>query len=273
MHVEALADDGVAEAAYLDVLAESGQCKVAAIVANCDLAAPDAADKLDKIKAASPRVRGIRKILDFDGPFDGVGPTHFACKEHATDYLRDPVAAPAFERGYALLAERGLSFDLQCCPAQMAAAAALLQRHPTVPVCIDHLGKLWRLKADGGDEDAAKMEAWRTAMRGLAALPHVCCKLSMLGSAVPGWPADAAKEALVRGLVLEVVELFGARRCMFNSNWHINGAISNSDGPLESDAELTMEVLYGKFFAWTSHLSDEDRDWLFAKSAESFYRI
>ena len=77
----------------------------------------------------------------------------------------------------------------------------------------------------------------------------------------------------MRGLVLEVVELFGARRCMFNSNWHINGAISNSDGPLESDAELTMEVLYGKFFAWTSHLSDEDRDWLFAKSAESFYRI
>ena len=62
--------------------------------------------------------------------------------------------------------------------------------------------------------DAAKVAAWREAMARLAALPQVYCKLSMLGSVVRGWPADASKEAVLRGLVLEVVELFGARRCM-----------------------------------------------------------
>ena len=29
----------------------------------------------------------IRYILDYDGPFDGVCPTHVACKEHGTDFL------------------------------------------------------------------------------------------------------------------------------------------------------------------------------------------
>ena len=42
----------------------------------------------------------------------------------------------------------------------------------------------------------------------------------MLGVAVPGWPADAKKEALVKSLVLEVIALFGPKRAMFNSNWH-----------------------------------------------------
>jgi len=274
VHVEALADDGVGEAASVEALASSGACKVAAIVANCDLSAEDAAERLDKLKSVSQRVKGIRYILDYDGPFDGEICTHFACKEHNTDYLRDPVAAPAFERGFALLAERSLSFDLQCCPAQMDAAEAMLKRHPGVPVCIDHLGKLWRLKADGGEEDTAKIAAWRAAMTKLAALPQVCCKISMLGCVVQGWPGDPAKEALIKDLVLEVIALFGPKRAMFNSNWHINGCISNSDCPgLQSDEDLTVTKLYGYFAQWTAHMSEEDREWLFARSAETFYRI
>ena len=102
-------------------------------MANCNLAAPDAEEQLVKIKAASALVRGIRQILDYDGPFDGVCPTHIACRDHDTDYLRDPAASPAFERGYRLLAKHQLSFDLQCCPAQMEAAAALISRHAEVP--------------------------------------------------------------------------------------------------------------------------------------------
>ena len=161
----------------------------------------------------------LRYILDYDGPFDGVCPTHVACKDHDTDYLRDPTAAAAFERGYSLLAAHGLSFDLQCCPAQMEAAAALFSRHADVPVVIGHMGKPRKLAADGGAEDLAKLASWRAGMTKLAALPHVSCKLSMLGAAVPGWFADAAKEAVLRDLVLEMIDLFGAGRCMFTSNW------------------------------------------------------
>ena len=37
--------------------------------------------------------------------------------------------------------------------------------------------------------------------------------------------------------------------------------------------ELTMEWFFSKFAEWTADLPDEDREWLFAKSAEKFYRI
>ena len=95
VHVEAIADDGEGEAKFVEALASAGKCKVAAIVAKCDLAAEDASARLDAIVAASGRVRGIRKILDYDGPFDGACPTHVDCKAHDTDYLRDPAAADA----------------------------------------------------------------------------------------------------------------------------------------------------------------------------------
>ena len=55
---------------------------------------------------------------------------------------------------------------------------------------------------------------------------------------------------------------------------HINGAVSNSDsGDVPSDEALTMTSLYDKFFSWTTHLSEGERDLLFAGSAERFYRI
>ena len=54
---------------------------------------------------------------------------------------------------------------------------------------------------DGGSADAAKIEAWRAGVTQLAKLPLVRVKLAMLGFLVPGWTDDAAKEAIVVGLV------------------------------------------------------------------------
>ena len=74
--------------------------------------------------------------------------------------------------------------------------------------------------------------------------------------------------------VKELLGLFGPERCMFASNWHINGAVSNSDGPdLASDQDLTMTKKYEFFSSWVSHMTEDEKEWLFAKSAEKFYRI
>lgn len=175
-------------------------------------------------EAESPVLSGY--ILDYDGPFDGSGSnaTHVACLRHGKDFLRDREHAAAFERGFAELARRRLSFDLQCCPAQLPSAAAIFARNPDVRVSICHMGKPRHLAADGGAADAAKLEEWREGLRLMAALPQVHLKLSMLGYAVPGWHADASKEALLRSLVRESIALFGARRCMFNSNWYVRSS-------------------------------------------------
>ena len=275
VHVEALADDGAAEVSFVESLISSGQCKVAAIVAGCNLADDDAATQLEAIKAASPRVVGIRWILDHDGEFDGgKNATHVACSRpahtrHGGDYLREPPANARFQNGFKLLCSYGWSFDLQCCPAQLSAAAALCSSHPDVPVMINHLGKPKGLVGDS-EADEGKLAEWRAGMQGMAVFPQVHVKISMLGFAVPGWTTDSSKEELIRGLVLETIELFGARRCMFNSNWHINGAVSISDADTD---EISMHELYRRYAKWVEGLSVDDQDELFYRSAARFYGL
>ena len=270
VHVEALPDDGLQEAAWVESLGD--RHKVGAIVAKADLSSPDAAAVLDRLAAAAPRLRGIRYILDYDGPFGEDNATHVEVSRHGVDYLRDAVGAPAFARGFALLADRGLSFDLQCCPAQLPAAAALCAAHPRVAVALDHLGKPRHLTGDAA-ADAAELARWRAGMRLLSAQPQVCVKLSMLGFAVPGWTEDETKGALAKALVKETIDLFGPDRCMFASNWHINGAVSNSDG---ADAcDVAMPALYATFQAWVDDfgLSADAQRALFAGTAARFYRL
>ena len=102
---------------------------VKAIVGKVDLAAPDAAQKLDALVKTSDLVKGVRYIIDYDGPWGEDNGTHPEVSRHGKDYLRGPEASD-FERGFALLAKHGLSYDLQCAPAQLPAAAALLARPP-----------------------------------------------------------------------------------------------------------------------------------------------
>jgi len=272
VHVEAMCDDAIGEAKWVECLANAGRCTVAAIVAGPNLAAPDIAAQLDALQAECPRLRGIRYIIDYDGPFDGTtNATHPNMKRHGDgiDYLRDPTHLAAFEQGFAMLATRGLSFDLQCAPGQLPAAAELCARHPGTRVVIDHLGKPRHL--DGSAEDAPKLAEWRAGMAKMAALPQVCVKLSMLGYSVPGWHADTNKEALLKGLVLEVIDLFGASRCMFASNYHVNAQVSDSDGKCSTGPEMTE--LYDRFEAWVGHMTDVENASLFAGTAEDFYRI
>ena len=182
VHVEAMPDNAVAEAKWVQSLADAGRCRVAAIVAGVNLADADAIDQLDELKAICPRVRGIRYIIDYVGPFDGGNnATHPNMKRHdgGIDYLRDVEAAKDFERGFAALAKRDLSFDLQCAPEQLPAAAALFARHPTVKVVVDHLGKPRHLAVDGGSSDtSAKLTEWRTGMQLLAKLPQVGVRMN-----------------------------------------------------------------------------------------------
>ena len=74
-------------------------------------------------------------------------------------------------------------------------------------------------------------------------------------------------------LVKETVDLFGPDRCMFASNWHINGAVSNSDGA--DSCEVTMPELYATFQAWVDDwgLDAAAQRALFAGTAAKFYRL
>jgi predicted TIM-barrel fold metal-dependent hydrolase len=121
------------------------------------------------------------------------------------------MADPRWRAGFARLARHGLRFDLQTPWWHLHEAAALARDFPGTPVILNHAG----LPADRSPEGIA---AWRRALAELAACPNAAVKLSGLG--VPGSPWTAAAN---RAIVLTAIDLFGAERCMFASNFPVDG--------------------------------------------------
>lgn len=156
---------------------------------------------------------------------------------------------PAWRRGFALLERFGLSFDLQTPWWHLPEAAELAAAHPGIQVILNHTG----LPADRSPEGLA---GWRRAMAVLAEMPNVAVKISGLG--VPGrpWTVEAN-----RRIVLDTIELFGPERCMFASNFPVDGLVAS------------FATIWDGFLAITAGLDAAARRRLFADNARRIYRL
>jgi predicted TIM-barrel fold metal-dependent hydrolase len=237
VHVECGLPRGeqLAETDWLQGLAADGGFPQG-IVAGADLTDPDL-DALLEAHTARPNVRGVRQIVCW----------HADPKKTYTS--RDLLLDPAWEAGFARLAQYGLSFDLQLYPSQMTAAAALADRHPDIPLIINHAG----LPAD---RDPAGMAVWRDGLRRLAARPQVSIKISGLGITDRAWTLQS-----ISPVVRECIDVFGPERSMFAS-----------DFPVEK-VHGGFDAFYAAFDAITRHFSADERSRLFAGTAEAIYRI
>ena len=285
VHVECMPDSGYEEARWVDSMSTAGEALVlSAIVASCDLASPTVEADLQRLQELSPRVKGIRWILDCVGSYEPNTATHAGTIRHdGIDYLRgskggyNGETVPEFEKGFALLGKHGFSFDLQCAPVQLVQAAALCARHPSVPVVIDHLGKP-RALLGGDDEsntnttpDERELAAWRHGMKCMAELPHVFVKISMLGYAVPGWIRTPERTGILKQLIHETIELFGPNRCMVALNWWKDGATSDADGMSSVGPDPVEFLRYMSSFF--DEYSEDDRHRLFVGTGREFYRV
>jgi predicted TIM-barrel fold metal-dependent hydrolase len=148
------------------------------------------------------------------------------------------------------LAERDLVFEVMAHPDQLAAAAGGLLGHDDLAVVVEHTG--WPRSTD-----RAERSLWLDGLRALAAVgPNVHCKLSGLAMPLGSMAVDALRPWLEPAL-----ELFGDDRCLFASNFPVDGMHG------------TWDELYTTFDAVTADLDDEARDRLFAANAERVYRI
>ncbi len=170
------------------------------------------------------RFRGVRPMGAFEGSLPG------------PDVLR-------------ALQERDLVFEILARPDQLQAAAAGLHGFDDLVVVVEHVG--WPRSDD--DEERAR---WRAGVEALAGLgPNVHCKLSGLAMA-----AGAIDARAFAPWIEPAVEAFGVDRCLFASNFPVDGM----HGTLGDLWEAYSEV--------TAGLDDEARDKLFATNAERIYR-
>lgn len=209
------------------------------LVASAPLEDPDLPAVLRSL-ADCPGVRGIRQILNHEPSWPR--------NRRRGDFLDQP----AWQEGFAKLEEFSLSFDLQLNPHQFRKAARFLARHPQIPVVIGHLGS--PTPADLREGAAAYWEG----LEALAGLEQAYVKISMLSYADERW----RQSTVVREAVHRVLDLFGAGRCMFASNY-----------PVEKKAGWPAAALYAGFRELAAHLDDADRQRLFADTARRAYRV
>ena len=147
------------------------------------------------------------------------------------------------------LAERGLVFDLMAHPDQLVDAARRLEEVDDLVVVVEHTG--WPRSTS--EEERALWESGLHALAGLG--ERVACKLS--GLAMPLGTIGAAAFA---PWIEPAIERFGPERCMFASNFPVDGLHG------------TLDQLWAAYDEVTAGLGAAAREQLFAATAERVYR-
>lgn len=161
--------------------------------------------------------------------------------------------------------KHGLSFDLHVNWFQLQQAAKFLASRPALPrIVLNHLGCL-KLGSGDAATDASRIAEWREGMRALAAIANadIFVKLSGLEYVLGGWVGDIAKRQVIRGLVRETIELFGADRVMFASNYPVEGY----------QGRYTLRQLYAAQHDLVADMSVEERRAMFHDNAVRAYKV
>ncbi|MEM8948233.1 MAG: amidohydrolase family protein [Pseudomonadota bacterium] len=238
VYVEAEWDptDPVGEARWVSELASAAGLP-AAIVAQAWLHQEDAPETLAAL-AEFPRVRGIRQK-------PAAAPTPESARRGAPRSMDDPT----FRDGFARLEPLGLSYDLQTPWWHLDAALELARDFPKTQIILNHTG----LPADRSPEG---LDAWRQAMGALADAGNVALKISGLGQ--PGQPWTTAANGPV---VRDAISMFGTNRCMFASNFPVDGLCAD------------FRTIFSGFMAITADMSTDERRKLFYDNAMRIYRL
>ena len=155
-----------------------------------------------------------------------------------------------FNRGIKLLRQFGLAYDILVYERQLPPTIEFVDRHPDQVFVLDHVAKP-RI----GDN---LLEPWRESIRELARRENVYCKISGMVTEADykQWTEDQLKPYLET-----VLEAFGPRRLMFGSDWPVC---------LVACSYVRWHEIVSRF---TSQLSENDRAWIFGKTAIKAYGL
>ncbi len=197
------------------------------IIARVDLAAPNAAAELDRHMQYA-NFRGVR-MLSFTG----------------LDFLD----SPEFRAGFNELQKKDIVYDMDAGWPQMGKAYDLATAYPRSTIILGHCGF-------PKERNVQYFNAWRHGIHQLAQAPNVACKLSGLAMVDHQWNVES-----IRPWIEVCIEEFGTKRCMFATNWPLDGLFSDYASVVNAYREIV-----------TNYSSDEKKQ-LFRTTAEGWYRI
>jgi len=145
---------------------------------------------LDALVAISPRIKGVRRLI----------------QSESLDFC----VQPRFIEGLKLLPEYGLSFDICIYHRHLPNTIEMVRCCPEVRFMLDHIGK-------PNIKDRV-LDPWRAQIRELASLPNVMCKISGMVTEADHqrWTPEDLKP-----YVEHVLECFGEDRVAFGGDWPV----------------------------------------------------
>lgn len=187
----------IADTHYLLEMAQRSPF-VLGVVGWMDLLAADAPAQIAAL-ARHPKLKGLRPMLQ-DLP--------------DTQWIANPALDPALHA----MQTQGLVFDALVLPRHLPALQTMAQRHPSLSIVIDHAAK--------PEIALERLEPWRAYIETLASLPQVHCKLSGLLTEAGACPTAQALGPYVD----HVLEVFGARRLIWGSDWPVLQLVADYPG-------------------------------------------
>jgi predicted TIM-barrel fold metal-dependent hydrolase len=173
-----------------------------------------------------------------------------------------------FRAGFACLAPLRLTFDAWMFHTQLAELRDLADAFPTTKIVLDHVGGPLNIGPYHVRQPHV-MREWRASMQALAALPNVHIKLGgfgmrlfncdCYGQELP--PSSEQLAAAWRPYIEWCVQVFGAGRCMFESNF-----------PVDKGA-CSYGALWNAYKRVTAGWSADERSALFSSTAARFYSL
>lgn len=155
-----------------------------------------------------------------------------------------------FRRNIRAIGDRGKTFDMCYLPKQLPIALELAQACDNTNLILNHCGV--------PDVAGGGLDPWRDDIRALAAMPNVTCKLSgLLAYCAPG----EAKLATIQPYVDHVLDVFGADRIVWGSDWPV---VELANG-LPDWIDVT-----GQIFA---QLSTDEASSIAAQNAARIYQV
>jgi predicted TIM-barrel fold metal-dependent hydrolase len=234
----------------------------AAIVAGADLTLGERVVPVLEAMAcaAGARLRGVRNaVVWHESP---------AVRSSTMSPPRGLLGDAAFRRGVAALERFDLALDIWAYHTQLDEIYDLARSLPGVTVIVDHFGGPVGIGPHAADM-AATLADWRAGMQRVAILPNTVVKLGGGGMPVLGFGFDQAEAPPASQMLATAwrpyfeicVELFGAGRCMFESNFPVDKGM------------FSYPVLWNAFKRLAAGASEAEKAALFSGTAERVYRL
>ena len=178
-----------------------------------------------------------------------VGIRHVLQDEPDAYFLRDD-----FHRGLSKLPAHDLRYDILLYQHQIPVATKLVDRQPELGMIIDHIAKP---KAQKGRVE----HEWRSGMKELAKRENILgVKLSGLATEFP--KGDEIDPDTIRAYFEETLEIFGAERVMFGTDWPV--CLLRLDSYRQwADTVIIL----------SSSLSGDEKDLILKKNGETAYQL